>query len=114
MKNIAKIRRIDEKRSIMLKTSPVKTNNPLKNNNPEQKSRRFVKGWKPKISIRNTKDEIKSMPPNTFTIIEICERGALRRFVFFNYPSLMKKRIAKMNERYARIIEKIIIRYEVL
>ena len=60
-------RKIDEARSIMLKTSPVNTNKPFTNNSPAQNSKRKVRGVIPKISMRKTAADRRSTRPRIFT-----------------------------------------------
>ena len=67
VRNIAKISKIADKRSIKLRTSPLKINNPFKNNNPEQNNKNKEDTSIPNISIMKTRAEAISIAPNIFT-----------------------------------------------
>jgi len=61
------IRKSEERRSMMLRTSPVRMNKPLRNNKPEQNRTSCVYGVIPNISVRKTSEAMRSTVPSILT-----------------------------------------------
>src|SRR5207245_2157895 len=74
---------MEERISMMLRTSPVKTNSPLRRSKPAQNNVRDINGGIPKISIKKTIEETKSIIPSILTSIEKQENRSLRRLLLF-------------------------------
>ena len=64
MKKIESIRKIADNKSIILNTSPPNRNKLFMNKRPAQNIINGMKGCRPKISIKNVNEAIRSIPPN--------------------------------------------------